>query len=87
MQNNLNSKEEYVDKQSILLNVLIEKIDKLDYKLENHMQNEADNVSILMETFNTAKHVVWFIKWVAVIASAIGLTWAWVYNHFTIGVK
>lgn len=75
------------EQQDMLLNVLIEKIDKLDAKLESHMAAEADNVGILMETFNTAKHVIWFIKWLAVVASALGLTWAWLYNHFTIGVK
>lgn len=71
----------------LLLTILIEKVDKLDAKLESHMSKEAENVEVLMETFNTAKHVVWFIKWLAVVASALGLTWAWIYNHFTIGVK
>lgn len=80
--------EQYNKRDSdMLLNLLIEKVDKLDAKVELHMANEKENIGLLMETFNTAKHVVWFIKWVAVIAAAIGATWAWIGDHFTIGVK
>lgn len=80
--------EQYNKRDSdMLLKLLIEKVDKLDAKVELHMTNEAENIGLLMETFNTAKHVVWFIKWLSGIAVAIGLTWAWLHNHFTIGVK
>lgn len=75
------------EEKDILLQVLIEKIDKLDTKLDTHMEVESKKINELVETFNTAKHVVWFIKWAAVVTASLATAIMWVVNTFSIGIK
>lgn len=79
--------EDYERKGDTLLQLLIEKIDAIDQKLDKHMQEEEDKISELIEAWNTGRHVVWFIKMAAGIGVSIALGWAWITDHFTIGIK
>ena len=74
----------YERKGDALIQELIDKISDLDKKLDNHMKEESDKISELLEAWNTGKHVVWFIKIAATIGISIALGWAWITDHFTI---
>ena len=70
-----------------LLELLISKIDAIDAKLEQHMTDEEKKIGELLEAWNTAKGIVWFVKAAAGVVTVAALTWAWVTSHFVIGVK
>ncbi len=77
----------YERKGDALIELLIEKIDALDKKLDNHMVDESKKIADLLEAWNTGKHVVSFIKIAATVGASIALGWAWITDHFTIGIK
>jgi hypothetical protein len=70
-----------------VLDLILEKIEALDSKLSNHITEEDNKIGELVDAWNTSKHIVWFVKWLATIAAALALSWAWVHNHFTVGIK
>ena len=70
-----------------LIELVLEKIEALDQKLENHMKEEDAKISDLVDAWNASKHIVVFVKWTAAIITSIALGWAWVTNHFEVGVK
>lgn len=79
--------KDYERKGDALIELLIEKLESLDKKLDDHMKEESTKITELLEAWNTGKHVVWFIKIAATIGVSIALGWAWITDHFTIGLK
>lgn len=81
-------------RDNTLIGLLIEKVDKLDSKLDTHMSNEEEEkkkqtaaIAELKNAFDTATTAVKVIKWIAGIVAALALTWAFIKEHLTIGVK
>jgi hypothetical protein len=82
-----NGKSDYDRKDDQLIEMLISEVKTLRMELQDHMKEEGESIKELIEAFNTAKHVVWFIKMSAAVVGGLGLAWAFLHNHFTIGVK
>jgi hypothetical protein len=69
------------------LELIISKIDTLDAKLDKHIQDEENRIGELVEAWKTAKGIVWFVKITAGVVASLAIGWAWISNHFVIGVK
>ncbi len=78
---------EYDRKNDALIEILIKEVQDMRQELKDHMIKEASEISDIKEAFATAKHVVWFIRWAAGIGAAVFLGWAFLKEHFTIGIK
>jgi hypothetical protein len=78
---------EYDRKDDVLIQLLIDKVDNLSDKLDTHMVEEAKKMNEITEAFQTGKHVVWFIKVTAAVATSLALGWVFFKEHFTIGLK
>lgn len=71
----------------ILVKVLIDKVDKLHGKLDEHILEEEKKIQELLDAWKTGKSVVWFIKVAAAVVGSVAIAWAWVTDHLSIGVK
>ena len=78
---------DYERKGDTVLDLVLQKLEDLDTKLEKHMVEEENKISELIDAWNTSKHIVLFVKWTAAIITSLALGWAWVTDHFTIGIK
>ena len=78
---------EYDRKSDALIQLLIDEVKGLKVSLEDHMVKEAAEIKDIKEAFDTAKHVVWFIKWASGLGAAVFLAWAFLKEHFFIGLK
>lgn len=78
---------EYDRKSDALIQLLVDKIEALDNKLEKHMANETNDIKELKEAFDTAKHVVSFVKWTSTIVASLAVAWVFFKEHFTFGIK
>lgn len=70
------------------------KLDRLDARLDSHMvkeekdkEQQMKDIAELKETFNAAKVAITVVKWGAALIGAIALSWAFIKDHFTIGIK
>lgn len=77
-----------------LITLLIEKVDSLNIKLDTHMSVEEEEkkkqteaIAELKAAFDTAVAAVKVIRWLAAIVAALALSWAFIKEHLTIGVK
>jgi len=70
-----------------LIQLLIDEVKELRTELRSHMTQEASEIKELKEAFGTAKSVIWFIKVAAGIVAGLAVAWAFILNHFTIGIK
>lgn len=80
--------------KDLILNLILQRIEDLDDKLSNHMTAENQtigelkaSVDTLTTVWKTTKGVLWFIKVTASVVTAIGLGWAFLHQHFTMGIK
>ncbi len=78
---------EYDRKNDALIELLIKEVQDMRQDLRDHMVKESSEIGEIKEVFATAKHVVWFIKWAAGVGAACFLAWAFLKDHFTIGLK
>ncbi len=78
---------EHTRKGDQLIELILEKLEALDTKLENHMREEDNKIGELVDAWNASKHIVTFVKWTAAIVTSVALGWAWITDHFTVGVK
>lgn len=77
-----------------LLHILINEVKTLRQELSGHMTKEEDEikdlskkVTDLTDIWKTTKGIIWFIKWSSAVIAGIALTWAFLTDHFHIGVK
>lgn len=78
---------EYDRKDDVLIEMLINEVKTLRIELSEHMHEEDKAIKDLVEAFNTARHVVWFVKVTAAVVAGVALTWAFLHEHFHIGIK
>ena len=84
----------YERKSDQLIEELIKRFDSLEKKVEDHITTEQERMETtlsqldeLIKAWNQAKGIVWFVKVVASIVGTVGLAWAFLHNHFSIGIK
>ncbi len=78
---------EYDRKNDSLIEILIKEVQDMRQELKEHTAKESAEIQEIKEAFLTAKHVVWFVKWAAGIGAACFLAWAFLKEHFIIGIK
>ena len=69
------------------LGLILQKIEDLDHKLDRHMEEEEKKIGDLLDAWNAAKGVVWFVKAFAGVIAAVAATWLFLNQNIHIGIK
>jgi hypothetical protein len=70
-----------------LIELLIKEVQDMRQELKDHQTREKLDLQELKDAFNTAKSVVWFVKWSAGIVGTLAVSWIFLKEHFIFGVK